>query len=225
MPGTRAERRDQAVNKQMGRLGFEPRANALKGRCSTTELPTHGQKTGQVYHVENAPFKIMLPVATIVSLALGFPNLCRAQATQDDDVRAQARAEQRRQQRRSTYRSYFSVNAPQLDGFEAAQQITDLRRSGRNKLWIPEGLENQDDWLRWSVNGISPWQRWLGWYRESRPEDSPLSGAQPDLSLENRLTLLRGEKRTSSELHRVRSVIGAGSKGKPSIPGFPKINR
>ncbi len=29
---------------EMGRVGFEPTTNALKGHCSTTELPTHDIK-------------------------------------------------------------------------------------------------------------------------------------------------------------------------------------
>ena len=29
---------------EMGRVGFEPTANALKGHCSTTELPTRNLK-------------------------------------------------------------------------------------------------------------------------------------------------------------------------------------
>jgi len=28
----------------VGRLGLEPRTNALKGRCSTIELPSHVQQ-------------------------------------------------------------------------------------------------------------------------------------------------------------------------------------
>ena len=28
------------MSKEMGRVGFEPTTNALKGHCSSTELPT-----------------------------------------------------------------------------------------------------------------------------------------------------------------------------------------
>ena len=30
----------------MGRVGFEPTTNALKGHCSTAELPTHNKRKG-----------------------------------------------------------------------------------------------------------------------------------------------------------------------------------
>jgi hypothetical protein len=215
------------VNNKMGRLGFEPRANALKGRCSTAELPTHGQKTGQWYHVP-VYVSTMLRSGVASLILLSGPIFLAATpvfALQDEGSRSQVRAEQRRQQRRAGYRSYFSDDTQKSDGFATAQQITDLRRSGRNKLWIPEGLENRDNWLRWSVNGISPWNRWLGWYREERPEDAPLTGTGADLSLEDPLTLLRGEKRTTAELHRVRTVVGGGSKSAPGLPGLRNSKR
>jgi hypothetical protein len=33
-----------AANELVGRVGFEPTTNGLKGRCSTTELPTRGPR-------------------------------------------------------------------------------------------------------------------------------------------------------------------------------------
>ena len=38
----------QSAKKEVGWLGLEPRTNALKGRCSTIELPTLGKRTGTV---------------------------------------------------------------------------------------------------------------------------------------------------------------------------------
>ena len=39
-----------AANELVGRVGFEPTTNGLKGRCSTTELPTRGRR-----NVKDAP--------------------------------------------------------------------------------------------------------------------------------------------------------------------------
>ena len=47
----------------VGRLGFEPRTNDLKGRCSTIELSTHG-------HRERAVIFTPLPKARIICLLL-----------------------------------------------------------------------------------------------------------------------------------------------------------
>ena len=35
----------------MGRVGFEPTTNALKGHCSSTELPTQTKERGYVLPV------------------------------------------------------------------------------------------------------------------------------------------------------------------------------
>ena len=208
----------------MGRLGFEPRANALKGRCSTAELPTHGRKTGGVYHAGMvASIRQWVVLATVLTgttwlAASGFASA----QTDSGDARAQARADQRRQQRRTSYRPYFSDQPSTAPDLSIPQEITDLRRSARNKLWIPNAMENQGDWLlRWSMNGINPWDRMPSLYKDVRSEDAPLSNVGWDLSLENRLTMVRGERRTSAELHPVRAVIG-GAAAKKGIA--PKTN-
>jgi hypothetical protein len=205
----------------MGRLGFEPRANALKGRCSTAELPTHGPKTGGVYHAGMvASIRTWGVLATMLTgmTCLAASGFASAQ-TDNGDARAQARADQRRQQRRTNYRSYFVDQPSTASDFSDAQEITDLRRSARNKLWIPNELENQGDWLfRWSMNGVNPWERWQSLYKDVRSTDAPLSNVGWDMSLENRLTTVRGEKRTSAELHPVRAVIGGAALKNSNAP-------
>ena len=207
--------------KEMGRLGFEPRANALKGRCSTAELPTRGRKQRVVYHGGAVSSIVLSNVILTLCVFCVQPSSANAQDVSSDD-RAAVRADRRRAERRSSYRSYFSgsggssvsaglssatVGASVEDG-SIAREVTLLRRADRNKLWIPRGLDEVADWIdRWSMNAVSPWERNLEIYRGTTDGMGTLLGPDTGPGSTDFLTTMRGTQRSNREIHRVRSIF------------------
>ena len=56
---------EKQKKKMVGRVGLEPTANGLKGRCSTIELPTHMDARGGI----EPPIRVLQTPA----LPLGYP--------------------------------------------------------------------------------------------------------------------------------------------------------
>ena len=63
------------MSKEMGRVGFEPTTNALKGHCSTAELPTQTKERGYVlpvmetsYPEHNSHFTLKISFTTRLRL-------------------------------------------------------------------------------------------------------------------------------------------------------------